>query len=77
MLGVYDQGRLRYVGHTGTGFSDAQLKEILKLLTPHFTDTCPFDPPPKANAPNAGVKGVKPKVVCSDRISRRRVCLTR
>jgi ATP-dependent DNA ligase len=22
MLGVYDQGKLRYVGHTGTGFSD-------------------------------------------------------
>jgi len=21
MLGVYDQGRLRYVGNTGTGFS--------------------------------------------------------
>jgi bifunctional non-homologous end joining protein LigD len=23
MLGVYDQGKLRYVGNTGTGFSDA------------------------------------------------------
>ena len=27
MLGVYDQGKLRYVGHTGTGFSDEMLKE--------------------------------------------------
>ena len=23
MLGVYDKGRLQYVGHTGTGFSEA------------------------------------------------------
>ena len=30
MLGVYDQGKLRYVGHTGTGFSDEMLKDILK-----------------------------------------------
>jgi bifunctional non-homologous end joining protein LigD len=61
MLGVYDQGKLRYVGHTGTGFSEAQLKEILKLLTPHLTDTCPFDQKPKATA---GVQWVKPKFVC-------------
>lgn len=30
MLGVYDGGKLRYVGHTGTGFSDEMLKDILK-----------------------------------------------
>jgi bifunctional non-homologous end joining protein LigD len=35
MLGVYDQGKLRYVGHTGTGFSDEMLKDILKRLTPY------------------------------------------
>jgi bifunctional non-homologous end joining protein LigD len=34
MLGVYDQGKLRYVGHTGTGFSENILKDILKRLTP-------------------------------------------
>jgi len=28
MLGVYDGGKLRYVGHTGTGFSDEMLKDI-------------------------------------------------
>ena len=39
MLGVYDRGKLRYVGHTGTGFTHEMLKEILKRLTPHFTDT--------------------------------------
>jgi bifunctional non-homologous end joining protein LigD len=49
MLGVFDQGKLRYVGHTGTGFSDEMLRDILKRLTPYFTDFCPFDPRPKAN----------------------------
>jgi bifunctional non-homologous end joining protein LigD len=61
MLGVYDQGKLRYVGHTGTGFSDEMLKDILKRLPPYFTDTCPLDPRPKANA---RVQWVKPKLVC-------------
>ena len=61
MLGVYDQGKLRYVGHTGTGFSDEMLKDILKRLTPYFTDSCPFDPRPKDSA---RVQWVKPRLVC-------------
>jgi ATP-dependent DNA ligase len=57
---VYDRGKLRYVGHTGTGFSNEMLKDILKRLTPHFTDSCPFDPRPKASA---RVQWVKPRLV--------------
>jgi bifunctional non-homologous end joining protein LigD len=57
MLGVYDQGKLRYVGNTGTGFSDAQIKDLLQKLT----DTCPFEPKPKANVP---VRWVEPRLVC-------------
>jgi len=49
MLGVYDKGRLQYVGHTGTGFSEALLKDLLGILTPYFIDSCPFTPKPKAN----------------------------
>jgi ATP-dependent DNA ligase len=30
MLGVYDKGRLQYVGHIGTGFSEALLKDLLE-----------------------------------------------
>jgi bifunctional non-homologous end joining protein LigD len=61
MLGVYESGCLRYVRHTGTGFSDSLLKEVYHLLKPYFTNTCPFTPKPKANAP---VKWVQPKFVC-------------
>jgi bifunctional non-homologous end joining protein LigD len=60
MLGVYDKDRLQYVGHTGTGFSEAMLKDLYGKLTPYFTDRCPFTPKPKANAPvkwvEAGVR---------------------
>jgi len=61
MLGLYDKGRLQYVGHTGTGFSEALLKDLFGKLTPYFTDRCPFTPKPKANAP---VKWVEPRFVC-------------
>ena len=48
MLGVYEKGRLLYVGHTGTGFSEATLKELFTKLKPLFTDKCPFTLKPKA-----------------------------
>jgi bifunctional non-homologous end joining protein LigD len=61
MLGVYDQGKLRYVGNAGTGFSDAQIKDLLKKLKPYFTDTCPFEIKPKTSA---CVQWVEPRLVC-------------
>jgi ATP-dependent DNA ligase len=62
MLGVYDKGRLQYVGHTGTGFSEAMLKDLYGKLMPYFTDRCPFTPKLKANAPVN--KWVEPEFVC-------------
>jgi bifunctional non-homologous end joining protein LigD len=61
MLGVYGKGRLLYIGHTGTGFAEAMLKELLEKLTPLFTARCPFTRRPRANAP---VKWVEPRLVC-------------
>lgn len=49
LLGVYDRHRLRYVGHSGSGFTDTELARVWKLLKPLETRTCPFDPPPAAN----------------------------
>lgn len=37
---------LRYAGKVGSGFSDATLAELCRLLAPLRTTTCPFDPPP-------------------------------
>jgi bifunctional non-homologous end joining protein LigD len=36
-----DEGRLVYAGHVGTGFTDADLEDLQRMLTPR--KTCPFD----------------------------------
>jgi bifunctional non-homologous end joining protein LigD len=47
LLGEYDaDGSLRYVGHTGKGFSDRTLKSLHAALTALERDTPPFHPMP-------------------------------
>jgi bifunctional non-homologous end joining protein LigD len=42
LVGVHDDaGRLVYVGHVGTGFTDAALREVARLVTARRTP--PFD----------------------------------
>jgi len=60
-LGAYRNGKLRYFGHSGTGFSERGLKEALDRLKPLFTDKPPVENPP--NIP-AKIQWVKPKLVC-------------
>ena len=52
LLGVHDNGgsgRLKYVGHTGTGFDQAELARLWKLLKARETKTSPFSTPVKSN----------------------------
>ena len=61
LLGVYDGSTgssesqiptpksLLYVGHTGTGFTEAELARVMNRLRPLETTTCPFVPKPKTN----------------------------
>ena len=49
LLGVYEQGALVYVGHTGTGFNEKELARVMKLLQPRETKTSPFATTPKTN----------------------------
>jgi bifunctional non-homologous end joining protein LigD len=42
LLGVYEGRQLRYVGHTGTGFDQAELSRVSKLLKERETDTSAF-----------------------------------
>ncbi len=60
ILGLYQEGKLIYVGHTGGGFTDEGLKEMRGRLQPLITDQCPFEAVPKTNAP---VQWVKPQLV--------------
>ncbi len=61
VLGMYEGKSLSYAGHTGGGFDDARLRQVIDLLEPLQTPTCPFESVPKTNAP---VHWVEPKVVC-------------
>jgi bifunctional non-homologous end joining protein LigD len=49
LLGVYENDLLRYAGHTGTGFTHAELARVYKLLRKNETTTCPFEPRPRTN----------------------------
>jgi bifunctional non-homologous end joining protein LigD len=44
-------GPLRYVGHTGTGFDQAELDRVSKLLGEREIDRSPFSEPIKTNEP--------------------------
>jgi bifunctional non-homologous end joining protein LigD len=51
-LGVYNQGRLRYVGKVGTGFNDKMQKEMMVQFKPLITDKSPFDVAPDVDKPS-------------------------
>jgi bifunctional non-homologous end joining protein LigD len=51
LLGVPEGkgGRLRYVGHSGSGFSEKELERVGRLLAARETATCPFAETPPSN----------------------------
>jgi len=61
ILGVYDQDKLTYIGHTGGGYGDQDLKQLRTRLEPFEIKNSPFEETPK---PNAKVHWVEPKIVC-------------
>ncbi len=63
LLGVYEEGKLRYAGRVGTGFDHATLKELKNILRPLETKESPYD----VNSPkgrNSDTHWVKPVKVC-------------
>ncbi|MEU8322695.1 non-homologous end-joining DNA ligase [Nonomuraea sp. NPDC048881] len=63
LLGAYDpRGRLLYVGHVGTGFTQQMLRDLQDLLTPLERPGPPFNEPvPREHARHA--HWVEPRVV--------------
>ena len=61
VLGIKDGDKLKYIGHTGSGFNQQSLKEIWNLLQPLKQSRSPFNEKVKTNMP---VTWVKPKLVC-------------
>ena len=44
LVGHYEDGRLRYAGKVGTGFTRATLQELSERLAPLVRETSPFEP---------------------------------
>ena len=51
LLGVYESGHLKYVGHTGTGFDQKELARVWSLLKAREGSKSPFSTPVKSNEP--------------------------
>jgi bifunctional non-homologous end joining protein LigD len=65
ILAVNRGGELRYVGNCGTGFTEAEIDRLLKLLKPLERPTSPFPVAPKMPRVKKGdVVWVEPKLVC-------------
>ena len=56
LLGVREADALTYVGHTGTGFDQAELARVAKLLEAREVDRSPFSTRIKTNEPAHWVK---------------------
>jgi bifunctional non-homologous end joining protein LigD len=64
VLGTYEDGKLRYVGNVGTGFTDAEIDRLLEKLKPLERPTSPFPTLPKMPRVRKGdVVWVEPKLV--------------
>lgn len=66
LLGVYEAGTLRYVGHTGTGFDQKELARVSKLLRALEVPKSPFAEKIRTNEP---AHWVRPELVAQVRFT--------
>lgn len=66
VVGLYRDGKLHYVAHTGGGFNQQTLAQTYKLMQPLKTNDSPFVVKPKTNE---AVQWVKPKLVAQVKFS--------
>jgi len=59
LVGLYDQGQLRFTGKVGTGYTKETLRDLGAKLKRVRIDACPFDPPPRV----PGAMWVQPRLV--------------
>jgi bifunctional non-homologous end joining protein LigD len=70
VLAVNDGNALRYVGNVGTGFNDAEIARLLRLLKPLHRATAPFSTVPKMpKVRRDDVVWVEPHLVAQVRFS--------
>ena len=63
VLGVYQRGKLRYAGRTGTGFTRDTARELYRTLKARARKDSPLEPIPKEERGRRGPVWVEPKMV--------------
>jgi len=61
ILGINEEGRIRYIGNCGTGFNESSIKELYTKMRPLETDERPFE---EKVHQRTKVTWIKPKLVC-------------
>jgi bifunctional non-homologous end joining protein LigD len=61
LLGIYEKGKLKYLGQSGTGYSASAQQELIKKMRPHVTKNCPFENEPSLSETPVWLK---PFLVC-------------
>ncbi|GGB79760.1 DNA ligase D [Dyadobacter sediminis] len=72
LLGVYENGFLKYVGKVGTGFNMEQQRQMLETFKPYITQKNPFKDSPEYNKPSRlktnpaklNATWLKPELIC-------------
>ena len=64
LLGIWHEGKLRYLGRVGTGWEEKDLEEITAMLKKIEAEKNPFDIFEEEPSVLEKVKWVKPKLVC-------------
>jgi len=64
LVGAWDEGRLRFASHVGSGFDDRTLAQLMERLRGLERATCPFDPVPEQPNPT---RWVEPELVAEVR----------
>jgi bifunctional non-homologous end joining protein LigD len=62
VLAINDNGKLKYIGHTGTGFTNESLRQLHQKLQPLKRTTSPLQQKVPVNSP---VTWVEPVLVCN------------
>ena len=63
VLGVFDKGKLRYAGRTGTGFTQTSARDLYRKLNALKRARTPFDAVPAEERGRRGPVWVEPKLV--------------
>jgi bifunctional non-homologous end joining protein LigD len=69
ILGLFEEGELKYIGNCGTGFSDVMIKELFNKFSAIKTESSPFKKIPKLSYPKGKPVWLEPELVCNVKFS--------